>query len=209
MHCFITGTDTGVGKTFFTCTLLSAWAARGHRTAGFKPISTGTREDAEQLQAAAANPLTLEEINPLHFPTPLSPWIAAELENHQNDLSAVSRQLRQAMLPYTHVAIEGTGGWLTPITRETTMADLAKELGYPVVIVTRATLGTLNHTLLTVESIRSSGLPILGLVINHHQAPDDQATRTNPSALARLTGLPTLNLQRETPSLLALPAWLD
>jgi len=209
VRCFIAGTDTGVGKTFFTSILLRNWVRHGHRSVGFKPISSGTRDDAIQLQQAAGSSLSLDEINPYHLQQPLSPWISAGLENRKLSIKEVSAQILKSSDPFTHVAVEGAGGWMTPVNSRDTMGDLARELGFPVIIVTRTTLGTLNHTFLTIESIRTTGLPILGLVINHHGASDNLAAQTNPQAMADFTGLPYIILERDQPAPSSLPSWLE
>lgn len=105
--------------------------------------------------------------------------------------------------------VEGVGGWRVPFDRSSGIREWAQELTLPVLLVARATLGTLNHTLLTVESIRQTKLPLLGIVLNLHQAPDDLATRTNPALLEELTGLPLLQLPASLSQLPSpLPPWL-
>lgn len=195
MRCFVTGTDTGVGKTFFTCALIRRWQEKGVAPAGFKPLSTGDRSDATQIAEALQNRLSLEEVNPYHFTLPLSPWQSARRENTTIDLPALIHELKASTAPYSHVVVEGVGGWLAPLNAEHTVRDLAKGLGYPVIVVTRASLGTLNHTLLTIESIRAAGLPILGLVINQHGCHDPLLLAENPVALGELTGLPYFLLE--------------
>ena len=105
--------------------------------------------------------------------------------------------------------VEGVGGWRVPLDRSIGVREWAEELALPVLLVARATLGTLNHTLLTVDSIRQTKLPLLGIVLNLHQAPDDLATRTNPALLEELTGLPLLQLPTAATQLPSpLPPWL-
>ncbi|PTY03381.1 dethiobiotin synthase [Verrucomicrobia bacterium LW23] len=181
MHIFVTGTDTDVGKTYFGAWLLRQWlaaekgdAAAGHSLA-FKPICSGGRGDAEAYAAVPGHGLLLDEINPLHFREPLSPLAAAAVEGREDgmDFADIVRlnahvvrvaAKRQAQ----RVLVEGVGGWLVPLGKNPTLLvrDWAQSLGWPVVVVARAGLGTLNHTLLTVESIQAAGLTCAGVVLN-------------------------------------------
>jgi dethiobiotin synthetase len=158
---------------------------------GFKPLSTGDRSDAIQIAEAAHHRLSLAEVNPAHFALPLSPWQSARRAEATIDLPALITQIKVCAAPHSPVVVEGVGGWLAPLSAQFTVRDLAVGLGYPVIIVTRVALGTLNHTLLTVESIRATGLPILGLVINLHGCQDPLILAENPGALVELTGLPS------------------
>jgi dethiobiotin synthetase len=197
---FITGTDTGVGKTYFTSWLIRSWRAQGHAAAALKPLSTGDRSDAEILQAASAPALTLDEINPHHFTAPAAPLVAAAAENRTIDFPAENRRIAALQKRFTHFAVEGVGGWRVPLAPGYDVAAWARDLGYPVVVVARATLGTLNHTLLTVDGIRAAGLTCAGVILNAGPEPDlpdfDLARRTNLDLLRRLLLLPVFDFDR-------------
>ena len=218
MHFFITGTDTGVGKTFFTCWLVRAWQARGHIAAALKPISTGDREDALRLRDAIDSRLTLDEINPIHFREPAAPLFAARAENRAIDFTALNHEIEAMRGRFSHLAIEGVGGWRVPLAPGYDVRDWARDLGLPVVVVARGSLGTLNHTLLTVDSIRAAGLACAGVVVNAgpeegsapgRVSPDlDLTRRRNVDLLRDLTGLPLLEFDRRVQASGHVPVWL-
>jgi dethiobiotin synthetase len=207
---FITGTDTGVGKTWFTCWLVRAWRAQGHNAAGLKPISTGDREDARLLEQANDFRLALDQINPIHFREPAAPLFAARAENRSIDFVALNRDI--TAMSFSHFAVEGVGGWRVPLAPGYEVRDWARDLGLPVVVVARGTLGTLNHTLLTVDSIRAAGLTCAGLVVNAgpgESLPDlDLARSRNAACLRELVALPVLELHRGAQTPGELPLWL-
>jgi len=209
---FITGTDTGIGKTWFTCRLLRAWRARGHAAAAVKPLSTGDRRDAELLREASGNALSLDEINPLHFREPAAPLVAAQAENRVADFPALNRHIGAIRKRFTHLAVEGVGGWRVPLAPGYGVREWARDLALPVVVVARAGLGTLNHTLLTVDSIRDAGLTCAGVVLNPGPAtpsPDfDLARRTNLLLLQDILLLPVLELDGRAETAGEIPVWL-
>lgn len=174
-HYFIAGTDTGVGKTLVSCGLLEAFRRAGLPAQGLKPVSAGAEqgaeglrnEDAVLLAAASSSALPYEQLNPVCLREPASPHIAAVLEGRR--LSAdriagmcrgVASSLRGALV------VEGAGGWRVPISDRETMADVARALGYPVILVVGMRLGCLNHALLSAEAIRRDGLVLAGWVAN-------------------------------------------
>jgi len=209
---FITGTDTGVGKTWFTGWLVRAWLALGLNAAALKPIASGDRDDAEFLRAAMGQILTLDEINPHHFREAAAPIFAAQAENRSIDFALVNQQIRAMTARFSHLAVEGVGGWRAPLAPNYEVRDWARELGYPVVVVARGSLGTLNHTLLTVDSIRDAGLACAGIVVNPgpgESSPDLDLTRSrNVVWLREFTGLPVLELDRGVQAAGRLPLWL-
>ncbi len=166
MRLFITGTDTGVGKTHFTVWLVRVWRRAGHDAAALKPLATGDRADALALQRAMDARLTLDEINPLHFREPAAPLVAAAAENRTIDFPKLNATIRETCARFSHVAVEGVGGWRVPLAKNYEVRDWARELALPVVVVARCALGTLNHTQLTVESIRAAGVTCAGIVVN-------------------------------------------
>jgi dethiobiotin synthetase len=212
LHFFLTGTDTAVGKTFFATWLVRQWRAQQKSAVGLKPISCGNRADAEVLRLAGENALSLDEINPVFYKTAASPYSAAQQENRVVDLQKINATVQMQLLKFTHVVVEGAGGWLVPLAREMTVREWAWQLGLPVIVVARAGLGTLNHTLLTVESIRQTGLECLGVVLNAG-APeivvsDPVVLDTNPKIIEEFTGLGVFRFERGANPNTMLPAWL-
>jgi len=211
-HFFITGTDTGVGKTWFTCWLVCGWRARGHAAIGLKPIAAGGREDAEQLRAAVGNALSLDEINPVHLHEPATPLIAARAEHRMIDFPGLNAGVLKTTAQFSHVAVEGVGGWRVPLAPDYEVRDWARDLGLPIVVVARAGLGTLNHTLLTVESIRAAGATCAGVVLNFG-APEPVETSglargANGALLRDLLGLPVFELDGAAEAAGQIPRWL-
>jgi dethiobiotin synthetase len=215
---FITGTDTGVGKTWFTCWLVRAWLARGRSAAALKPIATGDREDARCLQDALGSRLSLDEINPVHFREAAAPLVAARAENRSIDFAALNQEIKTAGARFSHLAVEGVGGWRVPLAPDYDVRDWARDLGFPVVVVARGTLGTLNHTVLTVDGIRTAGLICAGVVVNagpeaaaapEGVSPDLDFTRgRNVVVLRDLLRLPVFEFDRRAQASGHVPLWL-
>lgn len=182
---FITGTDTGVGKTFVTAALVRALRKAGVHAGAVKPFATGSRDDARVLRAAMDGELTLKEINPVFFRRPLAPLVAARLEGKRVPLSVKLSEKQFELL-----LVEGIGGWLVPLTERVTVADWVARRGWPIIIVARAGLGTINHTLLTVESARRRGVKIAAVILNDVDKAGAVAARRNAVVLRRLTRLP-------------------
>ncbi len=187
MSLFITGTDTGVGKTRVAALLVRALRAAGTDAVGFKPICCGGREDAVAL-ADASGGVALNDVNPVWLRPPVAPYTAAMIEGRIADLALVREKFAQLRAAHAAVIVEGAGGWLVPVTRDFSMADLATEFALPVLVVAANRLGVINHTLLTVAAIRASGLKCAGVVLNHPQEPqpDDPAIVTNAGVLGEL-----------------------
>lgn len=188
MSIFITGTDTGVGKTRVAALLVRALRTAGTDAVGFKPICCGGREDAEELFAASGGGPALNDINPLWLRPPVAPYAAAMIEGRSVDLDLVRKTFARLRAEHAAVIVEGAGGWLVPVTRDFSMADLAVEFRLPVLVVAANRLGVINHTLLTVAAIRASGLKCAGVVLNHPHAPapEDPAVVTNAGVLGEL-----------------------
>jgi dethiobiotin synthetase len=189
---FITGTDTGVGKTEVACALLAAARAAGRDVVALKPAQSGVvpgePSDAERLRAAMGNALPLEEICPYSFAAPLAPAVAARLEGREISLAAILSRARALGAGHEAVLVEGAGGLLVPLTERATYADLAVALGLPVLVVARAGLGTVNHAALTVEALRHRGLTVAGIVLDRTLPDDDPSVAHNAAEIARLTG---------------------
>ncbi|MCW1924336.1 dethiobiotin synthase [Luteolibacter arcticus] len=191
MSYFVTGTDTGAGKTRFSCLLVEALRAEGIDAAGFKPVCCGDRDDAVKL-AAASGGLELDQVNPVWLKAAVAPLVAGMLENRPVDPAALLMATRDFLASHARGIVEGVGGWRVPLAEGYDMADFATDLGLPVIIVVGNRLGALNHTILTVDAIRSRGLEIAGLVINHLADELDTAAITNKGMIEQLTGVPIL-----------------
>ena len=206
---FITGTDTGVGKTHITCLIARQLIATGVETAAYKPVCSGGIEknpakshglndvewdDIIRLSEATGGKWSDETICPQRFVAPVAPPVAARMEGRTVDFHLLvdgSRRFSGAEV----LLVEGAGGWLSPLTEAASVADLAQELKLPVLIVARAGLGTINHTLLTIESIRARGLPIAGVVLNEViPAGDDISCDTNGDEIQARGGVPVFGI---------------
>lgn len=167
---FITGTDTGVGKTTVSCALLRAFAAQGKKVVGMKPVVAGSENgrwhDVEQLIAASSISAAREHINPYAFDPPVSPHIAAQQAGIEIDLAVIQRAYQALSNQADIVIVEGAGGFLVPLSAQQTGADLARALNLPVILVAGMRLGCLNHALLTAQAIKAAGLTSAGWVAN-------------------------------------------
>ncbi len=175
MHgVFVTGTDTEVGKTLFCAALLVQLAAAGVNAAACKPVSAGCRrehgrlvnEDAELLKQLAPLSRPLEVINPVALEPAVAPHIAAAEAGLRLEADALAKACRSAADGAAFLVVEGAGGWRVPLTGEETLADVARGLGLPVVLVVGFRLGCLNHALLTAEAVRADGLELAGWIAN-------------------------------------------
>ncbi len=199
MNAFITGTDTGVGKTYVTARLIREHRAAGLDTVGFKPLCCGSRDDAEILRSAADDVLGINEVNPVWLRTPAAPYVASMVENRLLDLALVRETFAGLRARFTSILVEGAGGWLTPVADGYSFADLAREFGFPVIIVIKNRLGALNHAALTLHHVRSTGLECAGLILNNVPTPDGEendpqqiARATNRAVLEDVLGVPVL-----------------
>jgi dethiobiotin synthetase len=187
---FITGTDTGVGKTLVACALLHAFAHAGHRAVGMKPVAAGAvrhaagliNEDVEQLRAAGNVTAASALINPYCFEPAIAPHIAAAQAGITIDLERVVRAYALLAAGADRVVVEGAGGFCVPLNSRETTADVAGLLGLPVVLVVGVRLGCLNHALLTAQAIRARGLKLAGWVSNQIDGAMP-AARENVAAL--------------------------
>jgi dethiobiotin synthetase len=193
---FVTGTGTGVGKTFVTALLARQAVAAGERVFAFKPIETGCplvggrRIGADQeLIAQAAGDWQQHDLRNLYcFDRPLAPLAAARLEQRTIDLFHVERTFIRGADGCDLCLVEGAGGWRVPITECADMASLAKRLDLPVVIVGLATLGTINHSLLTIEAVRGDGCDVQEVILSRRNEDDLELARSNASEIRRLSG---------------------
>jgi len=192
MNYFLTGTDTGVGKTYVASLLIRSLRKAGFDTVGLKPICCGDRADAEALRAAADCELSLDDINPVWFRFPASPYAASIVENRLPDLDQIRDRFAHIRASRRSLIVEGIGGWLVPITQHYSVADLAAELALPVIVVAANKIGVLNHTLLTVRAIQARGLTCAGVILNNIVEQSDAPTSTNHSLLEHLLDVPLI-----------------
>lgn len=196
---FVTGTDTGVGKTLVSCALLQALARRHPRVVGMKPVAAGLvqtpdgwdSEDAISLRAASTVRVPPALDNPVRLPDPLSPHLAAERAGTRIDIHHLVACQRELAQHADAMVVEGAGGFLVPLSPEHTGADLAQALGLPVLLVVGLRLGCLNHALLSAEAIRARGLPLAGWVANRID-PGMAAADDNIAFLRQRLGAPLL-----------------
>lgn len=206
--CFVTGTDTGVGKTAVAAGLAAALRRRGVDAGVMKPVQTGVtpaerdagRGDGAFLARVAGLDDPPDWVTPVCLEAPLAPSVAAALAGTEVDVEAIAAAHRRLAARHAFMVVEGAGGLAVPVAPGVLMADLAARFGLPLLIVARPGLGTVNHTVLTVAFARQRGLGVLGVVINgYDEAAGGPAERTNPGVIAALTGLPVLGLVPRDP----------
>ena len=214
---FVTGTDTGVGKTLITAGIATALRARGIDVGVMKPIETGCPSrrgklvplDAVTLREASESRDSLDLINPYRFREPLAPMVAAEHSGQPIDVGQVRKQFDMLVRRHRLVLVEGAGGLLVPITEELSFLGLVTLLRLPILVVIGSRLGVLNHARLTVAAALHAHLPVVGAILNHPHADRSPARRTNLSALRRLLPVP---IAADIPHLSAVrrqPRWRD
>jgi dethiobiotin synthetase len=212
---FFTGTDTGVGKTLVVSAVARILNRQGRRVAVCKPVATGAfwngrrwlSEDTLRLAQAAEMMDDLQKVTAWTFPDPVAPPVAARRQGIELKLEEIVRAVRdeseagqtavgRQRPPWAGrpVLVEGIGGLLCPLTEKETVADLAQELGFPLVVVARRSLGTLNHTLLTLEAARTQGLAVAGVVVSETTPPKTLAEQTNVEELERRLTVPLLGV---------------
>jgi dethiobiotin synthetase len=189
---FITGTDTGVGKTHIAARLLRLLRASGVRCAGMKPICCGDRRDAEALLAAGSDCVTIDELNPVWLRTPAAPFVGSLTEKVTIDIEQILAAFHALQEHVEHVIVEGTGGWLVPIRSDYFVSDLAAAMKLPVLVVAQNRLGCLNHAALTVQSVCAYQLRCASLVLNSTEMTSDIAALTNADILKRILNVPLL-----------------
>jgi dethiobiotin synthetase len=200
---FITGTDTGVGKTFVACTLLRELTAAGIRAGAYKPVCSGAESspdgalhwrDVDLLADALKRRFPSDRICPQCFAAPLAPPLAAIREGRRVDCTLLTVGRDWWMDKVDFLVVEGAGGLLSPLAEGVSNADLAQQLDYPLLIIAADRLGTINHTLLTVEAARARGLWVAGIILNRLTAEPDESVTTNCEELARSCPAPLLGV---------------
>jgi dethiobiotin synthetase len=198
---FFTGTDTGAGKTFVLSLVLRLLRSQHRPVAVCKPVATGAEQaqgrwlsdDTRQLAEAAGVAGRWDEVTPWSFPDPVAPPVAARRAGTSLKLADIVAAVQRRARPGVPLLVEGVGGLLCPLTDRETVADLAAELRLPLIVVARRALGTLNHTLLTLEVARGRNLPVAGVVLAETQPPSGLAEQTNVEELRR-RGVPVLTV---------------
>ncbi|MCX7966553.1 MAG: dethiobiotin synthase [Syntrophorhabdaceae bacterium] len=200
---FVTGTDTGVGKTTISACLSAFLSIKKKLNVGvMKPFESGLSKrnkdelpwDAICLKEASGSSDDLNSISPYTFEAPLAPEVAASLENVKIDLNMVDRIYKRILNQHDITVIEGAGGVLVPIKRKFFYGDLIKRWGCPTLIVSRLGLGTINHTLLTVGYLKTRGIKIIGIILNNNDGTGDLAAKTNPDILSKYLDCPILGI---------------
>ncbi len=199
---FITGTDTGVGKTLVAAALALHLKRRGLSVGVMKPIETGVspakerRSDAARLRSIIESEESLGAIRPYTFPLPVAPLTAAQADGQTINLETIKKIYRLLSHRYDHLVMEGVGGVLVPITETTMVTDLIKQLRLPVVVVGRSGLGGINHALLTIEALRRKQIPVVALMLNQTQSVRSEMLRIQECStldiLRKYAGVPVL-----------------
>jgi dethiobiotin synthetase len=194
---FVTGTDTGVGKTLVSCALLHAFAARGGSTAGMKPVAAGCEnqkwEDVESLVVASTVAAPRALVNPYALSPPIAPHIAARQSGINIDMAIICKAFLELQKIADMVIVEGIGGFLVPLDEHQDGAVMAQALDLPIVLVVGMRLGCLNHALLTAHAIRTTGLRLAGWVANRIE-PQMIAFDENVLTLSQRLGCPLLGV---------------
>jgi dethiobiotin synthetase len=212
---FITGTDTGVGKTIITAALIKAAKFFGLSACGMKPIETGCLKskfkvkssklkvkeevlipsDGMFLRKIAGMNDPIDLVTPIRFQNPLAPFPASEIDGIPVDIDKIKTAYSELSKKYDAIFVEGIGGLLVPIKKDYSVLDLARDFGLPIIIVSRPGLGTINHTMLTVNYAIKEGLPVAGIIINHSQpSKSSLAEETNPEVIRQLSTVPLLGI---------------
>lgn len=195
---FVTGTGTEIGKTVVAATIARTLAAEGKRVAVFKPAVTGLDEGVETdhalLRRASGSEQGDDEIAPYRYGPPASPHLAAALAGEEIRPERLRQAAAAAAAGADAIVCEGVGGLLVPLSSGYLVRDLAADLGYPLVVVAGPGLGTINHTLLTVEAARAAGLEVTALVLTPWPEEPTEIERSNRATIAELAGVPVLTL---------------
>jgi len=215
MNYFITGTDTGVGKTLISCALLDGFAAQGKTVVGMKPVAAGCaddsqHEDVRQLRAASNVLASGGQINPYCFVQAVAPLLAAQFVGFRINFARIVESFSELNAQADVVIVEGAGGFRVPLNEDQDSADLAVQLGLPIILVVGMRLGCLNHALLTAEAIAARGLTLAGWVANVLDA-DMAMLDGNVAALLQRINAPLLGVvpHQQRPDAVEIASCLD
>ncbi len=200
---FITGTDTGVGKTVVSGIIISLLKTTGYSVGAMKPIETGCLKrddilipsDGFFLKNVSHMDESVNHVTPVALEKPLAPMVAAEIDGIDIDLQRIWKIFNKLKERYDVIVVEGVGGIMVPLKRDYFVLDMARDFGFPVIVVSRPTLGTINHTLLTVNYALEHGLDVRGVIINYSgPSQGDIAEETNPGVISELSPVPLLGV---------------
>ena len=198
---FITATDTGVGKTTITAALAASIKKSGIDVGIMKPVATGVLQktgfkssDVSILYHAAQVTDPENEINPIFMPLPVSPYDAGKILDMTFNKKIIFEQFTKLKNKHEMMLVEGIGGILTPLARDYFVADMIKDLGLETIIVTRSTLGTLNHTMMTIKICREYKIPVKGILVNNYDENGGPAEKNSPITIHEMTGVPILGV---------------
>jgi dethiobiotin synthetase len=200
---FVTGTDTGVGKTIITAALIKVISRLGFTTGGMKPIESGCLQQGDVLvpsdgmfiKTIAHMEENIRHITPCCFKSPLAPLPASESEGISVDFEKINKAFADISGKYDVVIVEGIGGLLVPITKNYSVIDMAKNFNLPLIVVSKPSLGTINHTMLTVNYALKEGLRVAGIIINYNQPPEKTlAEATNPEVIKQISPVPVIGI---------------
>ena len=198
---FITATDTGVGKTTITAALAASIKKSGVDVGIMKPVATGVLQktgfkssDVSILYNASKVTDPENEINPIFMPLPVSPYDAGKILDIAFDKKIIFEQFTKLKNKHEMMLVEGIGGILTPLARDYFVADLIKDLGLETIVVTRSTLGTLNHTMMTIKACQDYDIPVKGIIINNYDENGGPAEKNAPSTIHEITSIPILGV---------------
>jgi dethiobiotin synthetase len=197
VNYFVTGTDTGVGKTFVTSGLVRFSRSKGIDAVGMKPICTGDDSDVRQLLDACGSCEPEHLINPVWYRTPVAPYTASIIEDRLIDLDGIREAFEFLARQHSSVLVEGVGGIAVPIFAHYDFRDLARDLRLSVIIVAANRLGVLNHARLTVEAVRAAGLRCSLIALNSAHPDSDISQQTNLSILEKLVDVPILAVEHD------------
>jgi dethiobiotin synthetase len=197
VNYLVTGTDTGVGKTFVTSGLVRFARSKGIDCIGMKPICTGDNTDVRRLIEAAGSCEPEHLINPVWYRTPVAPYTASIIEDRLIDLAAIRDAFEKLAGQHSSVLVEGVGGIAVPIFVHYDFRDLAQDLRLNVIIVAANRLGVLNHSRLTLEAVRAAGLTCSLIALNSVEAESDSSQPTNLSVLESLVDVPVVAIEHD------------
>ena len=198
---FITGTDTNVGKTVVTACLLSLYRKHGIDTGVMKPIETGVDQecsseansDAKFLLSISGNKDSLEEVCPIRLKPAAAPLQASRIIGQNLDINLIIESFHKLQVKHDQMLVEGIGGLLVPLTPKYLVSDLIKDIGLPLIIVSRTSLGTINHTLLTIKAAKEAGIEIEGIILNNSENRTlNEVEQEQASLIQELSGIPVL-----------------